>query len=184
MAITAWLCDFDGLLGPGQNHYVYLNPKTQKFMFLPWDQDQTFGQFPRNFDEVQRETLSIHRPWSGNKRFLDRVFKTEAFKKAYLARLQEFNETIFQVAPIHREVDELARVLRPSTQEESAERLTELNKAAAGERVTIYMGLVGSGGTPVKPIKSFVEARRASVSDQLAATAKGPSVSVSARAKP
>jgi spore coat protein CotH len=37
----------DSLLGPRQNHYVYLHPKTQKFMFLPWDQDQTFGQFPR-----------------------------------------------------------------------------------------------------------------------------------------
>jgi len=45
--MTAWLCDLDSLLGPRQNHYVYLHPKTQKFMFLPWDQDQTFGQFPR-----------------------------------------------------------------------------------------------------------------------------------------
>jgi spore coat protein H len=183
MAITAWLCDFDGLLGPGQNHYVYLHPKTQKFMFLPWDQDQTFGQFPRFGDEVQRETLNIHKPWFGDKRFLDRVFKTESFKKTYLAKLQEFNETIFQPSPIHQQVDELARILRPSVQQESAERLKELNKAAAGERVTIYMGMVGSGGMLVKPIKSFVEARRASVSDQLAGKPKGQ-IAPSGRSSP
>lgn len=47
MAITAWLTDLDGILGPGQNYYLYLHPKTQKFRFIPWDQDQPFGQFPR-----------------------------------------------------------------------------------------------------------------------------------------
>jgi spore coat protein H len=171
MAITAWLCDFDGLLGPGQNYYVYLHPKTQKFMFLPWDQDQTFGQFAYGGNEQQRENLDIHHPWSGDRRFLERVFKTEVFKEIYLARLREFNDSIFQPKAIHQQVDELARVLRQSVQEESAERLAQLSKAAAGERVTIYMGQVGSGGTPVKPIKSFVEARRASVSDQLAGKA-------------
>ena len=47
MALTTWLVDMDGILGVGQNYYVFLHPKTGKFMFLPWDQDQTFGQFPR-----------------------------------------------------------------------------------------------------------------------------------------
>jgi len=172
MAITTWLCDFDGLLGPGQNHYVYLHPKTQKFIFLPWDQDQSFAQFPRGGDELSRENLSIQKPWSGEKPFLTRVFQTEAFKRAYLAKLREFNETIFQPNPIQRQVDELALVLRPEIEQESPERLAELNKAAAGERVTIYMGLVGSDGTLVKPIKSFVEARHQSVTEQLSAIAQ------------
>jgi spore coat protein CotH len=28
LAITAWLTDVDGILGPGQNYYVYLHPTT------------------------------------------------------------------------------------------------------------------------------------------------------------
>lgn len=55
MAITVWLSDLDGILGPGQNYYVYLHPKTQKFIFMPWDQDQTFGQFPLRTSQEQRE---------------------------------------------------------------------------------------------------------------------------------
>jgi len=176
MAITTWLCDLDGILGPGQNYYLWLHPRTQKFTFIPWDQDQTFGQFPRGSTEEQRENLSIQKPWSGENRFLERLFKTESFKKAFLVRLQEFNGTIFEPAAIRRQVDELANVLRPAIQAESPERLTELNKAAAGERVTIYMGPVGMGGTLVKPIKSFVEARAQSVSDQLAGKSQGQTV--------
>lgn len=173
MAITVWLADLDGILGPGQNYYVYLNPKTQKFIFIPWDQDQTFGQFPLRTSQEQRDNLSLHKPWSGANRFLEKVFKTEPFKKAYLARLEEFNKSIFQTQPIHRQVDELATVLRSPIQEESRERLAELNKAVAGEKVTIYMDEVGSRGTLVKPIKSFVEARRKSVSDQIAGKSQG-----------
>jgi hypothetical protein len=173
MAITAWLCDLDGILGVGQNYYLWLQPKTQKVIFIPWDQDQTFGQFPRGSTEAQRENLSIQRPWSGPNRFLERVFKVEAFKKAYLARLQEFNESIFKPDGLSRQVDELASVLRAPLQEESPERLAELNRAAAGEKVTTYLGPVAFGTQLVKPIKSFAAARAQSVGDQLAGKSQG-----------
>lgn len=65
-------------------------------------------------------------------------------------------------------MDELAAVLRAPLQEESPERLAELNRAAVGERVTTYMGPMGFGGQLVKPIKSFAVARYQSVEDQLA----------------
>jgi hypothetical protein len=35
MALTTWLVDMDGILGVGQNYYLYLHPKTHKFMFFP-----------------------------------------------------------------------------------------------------------------------------------------------------
>ena len=176
MAVTAWLADLDGMLGPGQNYYLYLHPKTQKFLFIPWDQDQPFGQFPRGTQE-QRENLSIQKPWTGENRFLERVYKSEAFKTAYLARLREFNKTIFEPERIHRQVDELAAVLRAPIQEESPERLAEFDKAAAGQKLTIVMGPGFQGGTEVTPIKPFVKARAKSVADQLEGKSEGKTIS-------
>lgn len=176
MAITAWLSDLDGILGPGQNFYVYLHPTTHRFLFIPWDQDQPFGQFPRG-TEAQRENLTIHRPWSGENRFLERVFKVESFKKTYLARLQEFSRTIFQPDRIHQQVDELASALRGPIEEEGPERLASMNKAAAGEKVTISMGPGFARGIQVKPIKPFVVARSKSVLEQLAGTSEGQAIS-------
>ena len=175
MAITAWLTDLDGILGPGQNYYLYLHPKTQKFLFIPWDQDQPFGQFPRGTQE-QRENLSIHKPWTGENRFLERVYKSESFKKIYLARLADFNKTIFEAERIHRQVDELAGVLRTPIQEESPERLSEFDKAAAGQKLTIVMGPGFQGGTAVTPIKAFVTARAKSVADQLEGKSDGKTI--------
>jgi spore coat protein CotH len=175
MAITAWLTDLDGILGPGQNYYLYLHPKTQKFLFMPWDQDQPFGQFPRGTQE-QRENLSIHKPWTGENRFLERVYKSESFKKIYLARLTDFNKTLFQTERIHRQVDELAGVLRAPIQEESPERLSEFNKAVAGQKLTVAMGPGFQGGTAVTPIKPFVNARAKSVADQLEGKSDGKTI--------
>ena len=174
IALTSWLVDLDGILGVGQNYYVYLHPKTQKFMFIPWDQDQTFGQFVRGSTAEQRENLTIHKPWSGQNQFLERIFKNEAFKKLYLAKLQEFNGTILKPDLIRAQVDQLAPVLRPAVEEESAERLIEFDKAAAGQEMNIWMGPVGRGeGTPVKSIKAFVGARHRSVQDQLSGKSQG-----------
>src|SRR5262249_23501755 len=69
MAVTGWLATMDSILGPGQNYYVYLHPKTHKMQFIPWDLDHSFGQFGMMGSQEQRENLSIHKPWRGENRF-------------------------------------------------------------------------------------------------------------------
>ena len=135
MAVTVWLSTMDSILGPGQNYYVFLDPKTRKFQFMPWDLDHSFGQFGMMGSQEQRENLSIHRPWRGENKFLERVFKVEAFKKLYLARLDEFNNTIFKPERFHNQVDEIAAAIRPAVQEESEEKLARFDKVVAGEPV-------------------------------------------------
>jgi hypothetical protein len=66
-------------------------------------------------------------------RFLERVFKVDAFKKHHMARMAEFGRTIFQAGRSAHQVDELAVALRPPVEEESTENLAAFNKAAAGE---------------------------------------------------
>lgn len=175
LAITSWLTDLDGILGPGQNYYVHLHPKTQKFSFIPWDQDQPFGQFPRGTQE-QRENLSIRQPWTGENRFLKRLYGNEAFKAALLKHLRAINKTLFEAPRIHAQVDELAGVLRAPIQEESAARLSEFEKAAAGKELTVVMGPGFQGGTPVTPIKTFVDRRTKSVAAQLEGKSEGATI--------
>ena len=74
MAVMVYLSDLDGILGPGQNLYLHLHPKSQQFQFIPWDQDHSWGQFDRASQE-QRDKLSIHHPWQGENSFLERMFK-------------------------------------------------------------------------------------------------------------
>src|SRR5437867_120425 len=106
MAVTVWLSTLDSVLTIGQNLYVYLDPGTNRFQFMPWDLDHSFGQFGIGASQEQRENLSINKPWRGNVRLLERAFKVDSFRKAYLARLEEFSGTIFTPERHCRQVEE------------------------------------------------------------------------------
>jgi hypothetical protein len=70
-------------------------------------------------------------------------------------------------------VRELAAVLRPAIEEESPERLSEFEKAVAGEKVSVWMGPGFNGPITVKPVRGFVKARVVSVEEQLAGKSEG-----------
>ncbi len=174
MAVTVWLSTLDSILSIGQNYYLYLDPKKQRFQFMPWDLDHSFGQFPLRGTQEQREQLSIHQPWTGENRFLSRVFAVASFKKLYLAKLGEFSKTIFLPERFHKQVDQIAAAIRPAVLEESAEKLSRLNKAVAGEPVSSVRPSNPWGfGQAQKPIKAFVTIRATAVQEQVTGRSEG-----------
>jgi hypothetical protein len=201
MAVLVWIVDYDSILDLGQNFLIYLDPKTNKLHFVAWDQDHSFGQFPMMGSQEDREKLSLKQPWMGEKRFLERIFKIEAFRKNYLAHVAKLNQTLFTPERFAKQVDELAPVLRPAVKEEAEAKLARFDKAVAGEPVPPAPGSFGGpppgegggrpgggpppgggfGGPPggfsfmqpAKPIKSFVKARAASVAQQIAGKSEG-----------
>jgi len=149
-AVLVWINNIDSLLDRGQNFYIHLGPTTHKFIFVPWDQDHSFGGFA-SVQAGSYETGSISKPWSDNIRFLARMYAVPAFRTAYLARLREFSGTIFKPERFVAQVAEIAPVIRPAVMEEPA-RLTRFDAIVAGR-------------TGLLP---FVAARAKSVSAQLA----------------
>lgn len=180
MAIEVYLSTLDSILSIGQNYYVYLHPGTKKLHFMGWDLDHSFGQFPMIGSQQQREQLSIHHPWRGDIRFLERVFKVEQFKSLYLARLEEFSRTLFRPERFAEQVDAIAAAIRPAVKEESEVKLTRLNRVAAGQRADgpgAFDAFLGRGrGALVQspaPIKPFTAARTQSIMDQLSGKSAG-----------
>jgi hypothetical protein len=120
--------------------------------------------------QEDRERLSIMHPWQGDNPFLERVFKVDAFKKAYLARMREFSGTIFKPERFHKQVDELAPIIRPAIKKESDEKLERFDMVVAGKQVG---GMTFGMGGDAKPIKGFVNPRSESIAEQLAGKSEG-----------
>jgi hypothetical protein len=66
----AILPDSDGMWAGGMNFFLYEDPISDKFLFVPWDKDGTFERFgsspdfPLNPDPVTWERVTSHgRPW-------------------------------------------------------------------------------------------------------------------------
>ena len=188
MAVTVWLSSTDSILLLGQNFVVYLHPKTDKFQFVPWDLDRAFG----NFFTPSPEQLSIRKAWTEENRFLSRVMAVPAVKEAYLARIREFQDTLFQPARFGKLVDEVAQRIRPVVKDEDPKKLKAFDQAVAGI-LPDAGGPAGPGGPGdrgpgrgdrgpggpgpfrmnAKPIKLFVKERHQFVADQLAGKSEG-----------
>jgi len=125
-AVLVWLANNDSLLQNGQNFYTYLHPDTNRMHFIAWDQDFSFGNV-RNL----ATSWPIH--WSGNNRFLSRIYLIEAFRSKYLARLSEFSERLLVPDRVQQQITEIASAIRPSVELEGKEWLRDFDRIAAGE---------------------------------------------------
>lgn len=165
MAVTVWLSSTDSILMMGQNFVVYLHPKSDRFLFVPWDLDRAFG----NFFTPSPTEMSIRAAWAADNRFLQRVMKVDAVKQAYLARMTEFQDSIFRPEHILAQVDQLAAVLRPAVKEEGQEALDRFDQVVAGQTPRQR----GFGFQTGQTLRAFVTARHQSVADQLAGKSEG-----------
>ena len=216
LAVNVWLANFDSILDMGQNFYLYLDPRSNKFTFIPWDLDHSFGTFGMKGSQEEREQLSITHPWTGSNRFLERTFAVAAFNQRYRAELERINTTLGKPERLQAQVDEVGAAIHDAVAEEGADKRQRFEQSVAGQtpapggpdgnfRGPGNEGDRGNGGGPTpgngpqaggmrmtrrvpgggdggfgfpssKPIKAFVVARSASVTDQLSGKSKGKEV--------
>ena len=125
-AVLVWLANHDSLLQNGQNFYTYLHPDTNRMHFIAWDQDFSFGNTRNN------SGLSIYSAWSGNNRFLSRLYNLDAFRSKYLARMAEFSERLFVTDRFMQQVSEIGPAIRSSVALEGAEWVDGFERIATG----------------------------------------------------
>lgn len=173
------LSSYDGYLSNGQNFYMYLDPRSNKFGFIPWDQDHAWGEFGYIGSAEKRETASIWKPASYNNKFLKRVLKVEAFRDVYRRKLEQGLAGPFSVERLNREIDALASIIRPAIAAESEFRLKRFELAISTNWVSgprdgnFNEGTVEGPRTPAHQLKRFVLARTQSVRAQLDGTIEG-----------
>jgi DNA-directed RNA polymerase specialized sigma24 family protein len=173
------LSSYDGFLANGQNFYMYLDPDSNKFGFIPWDQDHAWGEFGYVGTTDQREHASIWEPAAYHFRFLERVFKVEEFREAYRRALERGLQSSFNEAKLFPRIDQMAALLRPCVAAESSFRLKRFDQAVSE---TWLPGARENGSpegpkAPVHQIKRFITNRIPSVREQLDGKSYGMRVS-------
>ena len=168
------LSSYDSFLSNGQNFYVYLDPRSNKFGFIPWDLDLAWGGFFILGTTAERERASLWHPWVGQNRFLERVLGVEEFRQLYRAQLEDFSTRLLVPERLNRRIDELAAAIRGPVAAESAFRLRKFEQAVSDQPIKPAEGEAGQGANrPAHQIKKFIEHRARSVRQQLDGKSKG-----------
>lgn len=172
------LSSYDGFLTNGQNFYLYLDPRSNQFGFIPWDQDHSWGEFGYVGTAVQREQASIWQPSSYTNHFLDRVLRVDAFREIYRQRLEHAAAELFTMDRLYAQIDQVSAVIRSAVAAESTFRLKRFDVAVSTNWTDDPRDGSWSTGkegpkAPVHQIKRFVMNRAKSVRDQLDGRVQG-----------
>jgi DNA-directed RNA polymerase specialized sigma24 family protein len=167
------LSSYDGILSDGQNFYVYLDARSNKFGFIPWDLDLAWGSFFLLGSITERERASIWHPWVGQNRFIERVMAAEEFRRIYRAHLEDFSTRLFVPTRLNKRIDELAAIIRSPVAAESDFRLDKFEQAVGAKPLSASHGEPHGADRPAHQLKRFIEKRALSVRDQLDGKSKG-----------
>jgi hypothetical protein len=100
-AIETLIGHWDGYSGNTNNYFIYRDPTSQRFTFLPWGTDAAFeGLNP--FDPANAD-VTVY----ASGRVANRLYKLPDERARFRARLGELNETLWDEALLLAEVDQV-----------------------------------------------------------------------------
>ena len=168
------MSSYDGFLANGQNYYLYLDPRSNKFGFISWDQDHGWGEFGYVGTSETRERASIWHPSAYQNHFLHRVMKVKEFRDAYRGHLERALAELFTVERLYGQIDSLAAVIRPAVAAESDFRLERFEQSISTNWLSGPRdGQAEGPGAPVRQLKRFIVNRIQSVRAQLDGKSEG-----------
>lgn len=168
LAATAFVANLDSMFMLGHNYYVYLNPKTNKFVFIPWDLDLSLGGFPMSGTPEQQVELSLTHPYSGQHKLTERLLGAPEIKDRYKKLLAELASGPFSRERLLADVDAIEKTTSDVLAQEKKAATTR--KESAGG-----FGFGPPGGMFGKALslREFVDKRTDAVAAQIAGKSKG-----------
>ncbi len=109
--LTFWATEvlighWDGYAGNRNNFYVYREPDAP-FVFIPWGADQVFTSIDSPFDDfVSPPSVAAHGA------IAHRLYRDDAMRAAYVARVKELLDTVWNEEELLSLADEMAAIVQ------------------------------------------------------------------------
>ncbi len=155
-AANSIVANLDSFFGLGHNYYLYLNPKDNKFHFIPWDLDLAFGGMGFGGGSSDQIEWSIAEPYMGKNRLTERVLAIKEHNDAYRKHMRTLAEGAYSPKTLSAMIAVLEKTIRDAKE-----------PAAKGG-----FGF-GSFGGPKQDLRGFTTKRAESVLAQLDGTSPG-----------
>ncbi len=143
------LRNWDGYSNNTNNFFIYDDPSTGKFVFIPWGVDAVLaaGAATEDFPEGLLLRGELAR----------RLYQVPEMRARYLARVRSLLDTVFSEAVLRGEVTRMASLVRsaltPIQAREFAEGILSVQSGISGRRATLLAALASppTGAPPPKP---------------------------------
>lgn len=185
LALEGLLSNMDSPLMTGHNYYLWLHPKTRKFLWLAWDLNEAFGGFNPAGSLDEQVDLSLDHPFTRVNRLAERLMASPGIKERYHEIMRGLLATNFNAARLFPVVEAMAATIRPALANDPMVSLAQFEAALAAVNPPATASWDNAGGfgarrggpggrsRPRTPIKVFINHRVESVRLQLEGKSDG-----------
>jgi spore coat protein H len=174
VAVNTVSANLDSFLGVGHNYYLYLDPRDNRFRFIPWDLNLAFAGL-LHADSQTQANLSLDKTWMHENPLIERVLEIPEFRAEYHRKIEHLLNTSFEPAHTTRVIDHIQAMAAQAIADETPPVHTDpvaaiVHPTTAPVRVPIGRA---TGGHAPTDLKAYLALRIASVRDQLSGKTTG-----------
>jgi spore coat protein H len=169
LAVNSYLANLDSYAGSAHNYYLYLDPASGRWVLLPWDLNETFGNFRCGWTAATIVALDHLRPQCNQpapRPLITRVLASPTWRARYQALLRELIAGPGAAAAMRADVDARAALIRDAVAADPTKffTLADFDTAIHDDLpVTNQPGI----DTAILGLAAFAERRAAALTSQL-----------------
>jgi spore coat protein H len=155
----------DSYIGSGHNYFIYHDTVTDKFQWIAWDNNESFGGFKMNLSSTQLKNLDIHylntptsRPLCNNM-LLNTAYK-DMYNTYYCQLKQDFSNAYFDP-----KIDSIRNVIQQYVYNDPKKFYPNTKFDSS---INYDVVLPGPNGMTVFGLKSFIQERKANIESNMA----------------
>lgn len=168
-AATNIFANLDSYIGSGHNYYVYHDTLSNKFEWVAWDVNESFGNFNMGMTGTQLKNLSMFFVSSppGNRPLVQKMLQNNTYKTEFITTICQWLNYDFSNAALDGKIDSLANAIRTAVY---ADTKKFYSNQQFEDNLTTDITTSGPppGGGTILGLKSFITARRNSLTTELA----------------
>lgn len=153
-AIESLLGFWDGYSGNNNNYFIYLNPDTDKFHFLPWGADSLFTNFKMDFRRNTRAPISVKTQGL----IAYRLYQLETGRDRYAKTIMELLKNHWNEEELVAELDRVAVMIQPYLLPEQRE-FQEEEWGGRGKKKTFENELAN--------VRNFIRTRESEILEEI-----------------
>ncbi len=152
--------NLDSYLGSGHNYFIYHDTNLDKFEWVAWDLNESFGTFRMNLSAASLQNLSLFFvPTPTNSRpLINNMLSNSSYHQLLIDKACEWLQFDFSNAAIDGKIDSIANVIRPFVYADTNKFYTNQNF-----ETNLTSDVAVQGGGMIFGLKSFILQRRNSL---------------------
>lgn len=160
--------NLDSYIGSGHNYFVYHDTLSDKFEWLTWDSNESFGNFQMGMTITQLKNMSMYWVSSplSNRPLVQKMLANTTYKDELTATFCNWIEYDFSNMALDTKIDSLANAIRTAVYDDTKKFYSNVQFE---DNLTMDINVVGSPGlNTIMGLKNFISSRRNAIVAELA----------------